>query len=83
MNCAKLAEYERDGWEAKLPRANREESADAFHHVKSGITELQLLENCNSSDLQKHMVDLWVKMSQHLSTLLAKRVVDAREDQAR
>lgn len=71
------SEYERDGLDARLQRAQRESEkcVDAVNHVQA------MLANCkdlNFADLQKHVEEHWLKMCHHLNTLLAERVVEAR-----
>lgn len=84
-NCKECAKYERGGLEVKLQRAQREREkcVDAVNRLQSGVNDLQGLVKKGFDDLLKHMEEQWVKMSQHLSTLLAERFVKDREDQIR
>lgn len=79
------ADYERDGFEGKLQRAHRERDKciDAVNRAQSGVGELQGVVKKDCDDLQKRTEKSWARMCQKMGTLLAKRIVGAREDQIR
>lgn len=84
-NDKERAEYKRFGLEAKVQRAQREREkfVDAVNGVQCNVGKLQGLVKKGSIDFKRHVVEHWLKICQHLGTLLAGRVVEAREDHIR
>lgn len=75
--------YVRDGLQARLQRAQREQEkcAGVVNRVQSCVGELQELVARNFQLLQKQLRDLSVRICHHTGTLLVERVLKALEDQ--